>query len=76
MKTSSPLKKKSKRKRSNYSNDESIYSFRDELRDKDDDIELKELQLIKYEDKIDILKAENKDLLVLKFFKYIENKPT
>ena len=53
MKTSSPLKKKSKRKRSNYSNDESIYSFRDELRDKDDDIELKELQLIKYEDKID-----------------------
>ena len=76
MKTSSPLKKKSKRKRSNYSNDESIYSFRDELRDKDDDIELKELQLIKYEDKIDILKAENTDLLVLKFFKYIENKPT
>ena len=76
MKTSSPLKKKSKRKRLNYSNDESIYSFRDELRDKDDDTELKELQLLKYEDKIDILKAENKDLLVLKFFKYIENKPT
>jgi hypothetical protein len=64
MKSSSPIKKKLKRKRSHNSNNESIFSFRDELREKEDDIQQKESQLVKYEDEIEKLKAENNDLLV------------
>jgi hypothetical protein len=64
MKSSSPIKKKLKRKRSYNSNNESIFSFRDELREREDDIQQKELQLVKYEDEIEKLKAENNDLLV------------
>ena len=63
MKSSSPIKKL-KRKRSHNSNNESIFSFRDELREKEDDIQQKESQLVKYEDEIEKLKAENNDLLV------------
>jgi hypothetical protein len=51
MKTSSPFKKNQKRMR-NYSNDESIYSYRYERREKDDDIPQKELQLINYENDV------------------------
>ena len=71
MKTSSPKIMKNKRKRLNNSNerqsssnDELIYSYRDEIRDKDEKKHQKESQLIKYEIDIDKLKEEKRDLIV------------
>ena len=62
---------KNKRKRLNNSNerqsssnDELIYSYRDEIRDKDEKKHQKESQLIKYEIDIDKLKEEKRDLIV------------
>ena len=62
---------KNKRKRLNNSNerqsssnDELIYSYRDEIRDKDEKKHQKESQLIKYEIDIDKLKDEKRDLIV------------
>jgi DNA polymerase sigma len=59
---------KAKRRRSNNSSDDtndSIYSFYDQIREKNEELEHKESQILKYELDLDKLKAENKDLLVI-----------
>ena len=65
--SSSPIKKRLKRQRfhisPNNSND-SIYSCFDKIREKDEEIDHKEAQIIKYENDMEKLKAENKELQV------------